>query len=151
VDISRKKDDRVRLYKLLEVGRRELRMSDEAFRQLLARHGAKERDGHPSRKTMSLSQLAATVDEMCVKGFRPRPKGGARVSDWRAARVAKLRAMWIALADAGVVRDRSDKALIMFCARITGIARIEWLPSRKLSDCVTALRTWARREGVLKE
>lgn len=144
-------DERTRLYRLMEVGRRELQMDDYSFRLLLARHGAKERDGKPSRQTMSLEQLQAAVAEMKQKGFQPRQKKGAKVTEWREARLNKLRAMWIALAEAGVVRDRSDVALTKFCARITKNARMEWLTTHQLNDCVNALRTWAAREEVLVE
>jgi phage gp16-like protein len=144
-------DERIRLYRLMEVGRRELRMDEFSFRMLLARHGAKEKDSKVSRQTMSLEQLQAAIAEMKQKGFKPRQKGGAKVTPMREARVAKLRAMWIALAEAGVVRDRSDAALTKFCARITKNARMEWLTTHQLNDCVNALRIWASREGVLVE
>lgn len=144
-------DNRKCCYAKLQIAKKQLGIDDDAYRVFLTRHGAREKDGRISATTMSPSQLDAALHEMQVKGFRPRPKGGAQVTDWRAARVAKLRAMWIALAETGVVRDRSDVGLSRFCARITKVARLEWLNSRQLSDCVTALRTWAGREGVLKE
>lgn len=147
----RQQDRRLKLYQLLNVARASLRMQEDDYRTLLARHGAQERDGKISATTMELPGLEAALEELRKKGFQPRLKGGAKVTPMREARVAKLRAMWIALAEAGVVRDRSDAALTKFCARITKNARMEWLTTHQLNDCVNALRTWASREGVLVE
>lgn len=141
---------RIRYYKLLEVGKRELHMADADFRCLLQRHGAQTVDGKPSRTTMSIGDLMAAVEEMRRKGFKPRQKPGSvsRLSDWRKPRIKKITALWCALADAGVVYDRSEKAMVKWCFRHTGKARLEWASSAELNACIEALKDWARREGV---
>lgn len=146
----RQKDDRYRLYKLLEVGKRELRMDDDSFRAMLARHGATEKDGHPSRQTMSIPDLDAALREMRAKGFKPRPRRGRarNMEDWRAERIKKITALWCALADAGVVHNRSEKAMVAWCAGITKKARLQWTTTVDLNNCIEGLKRWAAREGV---
>lgn len=144
---------RQRLYKLLQVGRRELRMDEDAYRALLARHGAKARDGRPSASTMTLSGLHAALAELRGKGFTPRPGRGsaARIDDHRQGLIRKITALWCALADAGVVRDRSEAAMVKWCGRHTRVPRLQWARKRDLVMCVEALKSWAARERVVLE
>ena len=72
----------------------------------------------------------------------------ASPSDWRAARIAKITALWCALADAGVVRGRGESAMVKWCARLTHKARLEWASSNDLNQCIEGLKDWAQREGV---
>lgn len=61
---------------------------------------------------------------------------------------AKLRALWIAAHDLGVVRDRTDQALVRFVERQTRIAHPRWL--RDAADAmkaIEALKSWIAREG----
>lgn len=135
---------RERHYRLLQVGKRELGMDDADYRELLRRNGAKEKNGKYSATTMAVGELMQAVAEMRQKGFKPK-KGN---TTWRDPRIKKITAIWIALADAGVVRDRSEAAMIKWCSRITNKARLEWAGSNELNACVEGLKEWARREEV---
>lgn len=141
-------DPRQRLYKLLNVARRELRLPEDQYRSVLYANGAKLVDDKWSASTMSIPQLEAALEQLKRLGFKPKAAKVKRFSDWRRPRIAKLRALWMALADAGVVRDRSDRALAKFCARHTGVAKPEWADSQGLNKAVEALKDWARREHV---
>jgi phage gp16-like protein len=60
----------------------------------------------------------------------------------------KLRALWITAHDLGIVRDRTDAALVSFVARQTGIVHTRWL--RDPADAarvIEALKSWISREG----
>jgi phage gp16-like protein len=144
-------DRRYELYKLLNVARATLRMADEDYRYLLARHGATERDGKISATTMDIPSLSAALDEMRKKGFTPQGKTLANAADWRKPRIAKITAIWCALADAGVIKNRGEASMIKFCARITGKPRLEWAQAKDLSACIQALRAWAKNSGVTLE
>ncbi len=139
---------RTRYYQLLAVGKRELCMSDDAYRQLLARHGATDVEGRISATTLPLPTLSHVVDEMVRLGFRPKRTAVSRIADWRKPRIAKITRLWNVLADAGVVRQPGEAAMTKWCARLTGVARLDWATSRKLNDCIEALKDWARREKV---
>lgn len=148
MNVQPKGDPRQRLYKLLQVARRELRLTEDQYRTVLYANGAKLVNDRWSATTMSLAQLEAALGQMKRLGFRPKAARVKRLSDWRQPRIAKLRALWIALAEAGVVRDRSEKALVRFCARHTGVAKLQWAGSQGLNRAIEALKDWARREHV---
>ena len=81
---------------------------------------------------------------------RLRP-GGAEVRsirDWRTPRIAKIRRLWHLLAAAGVLRQPGDAALRRFCAKQTGVARLEWASGEALNRCIEALKSWCQREHV---
>lgn len=139
---------RTRYYKLLAIGQRELCMDDDAYRQLLARHGATEVKGRISATTLPLPALSAVIDEMVRLGFKPRRNSVSSISDWRKPRIAKIVRLWNLLADAGVVRHHSEVAMAKWCSRLTGVARLDWATSKSLNDCIEGLKDWARRERV---
>jgi len=145
-------ESKQRYYKLLPIAKRQLGWDEEFYRNVfLKKHGAKIKDGKYSASTMSLGQLmqAYTYAKKC--GFKPRPKKSspANVVDWRAARIKKITALWCALADAGVVRDRSEKAMLSYCTRITKKQRLQWYLSHELNKCIESLKSWAAREKVI--
>lgn len=138
---------RRRLYRLMEVGRKALGWDEDTWRAFLADHGAQPVDGRPSRTTLSLAQLDACVADMKRLGFTPKRRQPPK-SDWRRPRIDKITAIWITLADAGVVRERSETAMRRWCAKQTGKARLEWCATEDLNRCIEALNDWARRERV---
>lgn len=148
METPRQSDRRYALYRLLNVARAVLGMQEEDYRVLLARHGATARNGKVSATTLDLAGLEAVLDELRAKGFKPRGRAIHNATDWRKPRIAKITAIWCALADAGVVRDRGEAAMLKFCTRITRKARLEWARSEDLNNCIQALRAWARQAGV---
>jgi phage gp16-like protein len=143
-------DERTRLYRLLAVARREVGMSEDDYRQMLTSYGARaDADGYVSATTMSLTDLERALAHMKHVGFRPRKRAVHNATDWRQPRIAKITALWCTLADAGVVRDRSERAMLRWCAGVTKRARLEWATSQDLNRCVEGLRSWAQRERVV--
>lgn len=142
-------DARQRLYKLLQVGKREVAMSDDDYRALLARHGATEVDGRPSASTLSISQLEQALESLKRAGFRPRR--GKPHYDWRQPRIDKAYALWCALYDGQVVRDRQFTAFERWSRSLTKSAKLEWADSHALNAVIEALKSWASRERVAFE
>ena len=144
---------RMRYYKLLAVAKRELHMSEEEYRCLLQKHGAKEVDGKCSATTMDLPGLSFAFNEMEDRGF-VRLSRGARAErgdtrkDWRKPRIKKITALWCTLSDAGVIRNRSETAMQKYCARITNKAKLEWASGNDLNKCIESLKSMAQRERV---
>lgn len=143
---------RDRLYKLLAVGNRELANSrpgwcDEDYRLILKQCGARLVGDRYSATSMSESQLEAALARLKERGFRIRqPRSGA---SWRAPRIKKLNAMWCALADAGVVRNRSQSAMETFCRkRVRGMTQLQWATTEQLNQAVEELKQWCIRCGV---
>ncbi len=125
-------------------GKRDLHMADEDYRELLHRHGAGKKNGKYSATTMSVAGLMQAVGEMRRMGFKPRAGGG----DWRQPRIEKITALWITLADSGVVRDRSEAAMARWCSRITRKTRLDRAASYELNARIEGLKEWAQRERV---
>lgn len=147
--MSTKPDTRNRFYKLLQVGKKQLCMDDDVYRDFLALHGAQVKNGRASASTMSLKQLFHALEAMKRAGFTPRAKAITDPqSDWRRPRINKIIALWCTLADAGVVKDRSEKAMNAWCMSITKKARLEWAASADLNACIEGLKKWAWREKV---
>jgi phage gp16-like protein len=139
------------LYRVLMAGKRCLSMEEEDYRKILERNGASLIGDKYSATTMTIDGLKAAIDEMRAKGFTPQGKTLATAAAWRKPRIAKITAIWCALADAGVVKNRGEAAMVKFCARITGKARLEWAESEDLNNCIQALRAWAKNTGVKLE
>lgn len=142
-------DPRQRLYKLLQVGKRELRMADDDYRALLSRLGAETVDGRPSASTLSVAQLEQVLEHLKRAGFRPRRS--APEADWRTPRIDKAYALWCALYDGGVVRDRGFVAFERWASKITHTAKLSWASSHALNACIEGLKAWATRERVAFE
>lgn len=147
--------ERKRLYTLLQVGNTWLAGHrsgwDEAcYRDLLARNGATEKSGRISASTMNLQQLELAVREMKTLGFTPkRKKPAVKNYDWRAARIAKLNAMWIAMHDAGVVENRSEQAMRKWCEnQVPGLTKLQWAETDQLNKAVEMMKAMAACAGV---
>lgn len=138
---------RRRLYTLLAVANRELSesrpgWSDDDYRFILQQCGARDKDGQPSATTMTVPQMEVALTRFKELGFRVRKNGAG----WRGPRIAKLTAIWCALADAGVVRNRSRQAMESFLRRqVSGMSHLEWASSDDLNHSIEILKKWASR------
>ncbi len=56
--------------------------------------------------------------------------------------------MWITLANAGVIKNRSDKALQKHVKRMTGLDNLRFCSGRQVNNLVESLKAIAQREGV---
>lgn len=58
------------------------------------------------------------------------------------------RALWMAGWNLGIVQDRTDRALVAFVARQTGIASLNWVHDGKdAAKVIEALKAWIDREA----
>lgn len=136
------------LYKLLQVGKRELGWSEKTYREKLAEHGAKPApDGRVSASSLDTRQLIDVLQAMHAAGFTPRRRN-VKTLDWREPRIKKIIALWCALADAGQVRERGYASMEKWCRSLTRVNKLEWASARALNDCIEALKSWAHRKGV---
>ena len=56
--------------------------------------------------------------------------------------------LWITLADAGVIHDRSDPALQKYVKRMTKVDNLRWCSSFELGRLIESLKAIGKREGV---
>lgn len=99
---------------MIRVARAQLGMDEDAYRTLLL-----DTLGKSSLAGSTAKEKWRVMEELKSRGFRPRPfhKGKELVADPQAK---KIRALWLTMADCGIVRDRSEKALNNYVRRFTG-------------------------------
>ena len=143
------KDNRQHYYTMLAIGKTQLGWDDEFYYGIwLPMQGATLKDGRYSASTLDIGQLSQAVEVMVRAGFKPTSKGGRKFNhndDWRKPRIAKLNAMWIAMANAGAVTDPSQTALEHWCKRHHKKDRLQWCSSAELNTCIEQLKQWAKR------
>ncbi|WP_233007174.1 gp16 family protein [Rheinheimera faecalis] len=124
--------------KLVQVGKRELHLDDDMYRNLL-----EFVTGKRSAKELTEVQLSAVVTEMKRRGFKPKHKPQARAPE-----VVRIRAIWSTMFDQGFVVSKTEVALNAYVKRQTktsngqGVDRIEWLTSAQAVQVLESLKKW---------
>ncbi|MBD3728739.1 MAG: regulatory protein GemA [Sphingomonadales bacterium] len=124
----------------IHVGRKQLAMHEDDYRQLLFNV-----TGKTSLTDCTVDQLDMVVGALIGRGFRPVPKKGKRVAQHPMAR--KARALWISLHQLGVVRNSSEEALEAFAKRQLGCERLIWARQQDANRLIEALKGMAERAG----
>ena len=127
------------------IARKELGLDEETYRSVLERL-----TGHRSAKDCDDRQLGLVLDEFKAKGWTPRVVAGRRAPVGKPVAdpaVRKARALWISLAQLGVVRDRRESALQAFAARQLKVERMEWADKARVYKLIEALKAMAERAG----
>jgi len=140
--------NRNKYYGLLQIGKKTLTMDEDTYRKFLQQHGAKNKGDRISASTMKLGELVAAVADMEKMGFKRTRKSAINVNNWRKPRLNKITALWCTLADAGVVRNRSEMAMHDFCSKQMKSDKLQWASAGDLNKCIEALKGMAKREGV---
>ncbi|HHQ4786570.1 TPA: gp16 family protein [Aeromonas hydrophila] len=154
-------NERTRLIRLVQVGRRSLGLDEETYRALLVHQSGKR-----SAAELTLQELDKVLLAMKGAGFKPTVKravnGGkqkrlspARGAPTKTAEIGVIRAIWITMHRHGLLRDGSETALNHYVERQTvrinngvGVAEVGWL-SEALAYCVLeSLKLWHKREMV---
>ncbi|PTS73820.1 hypothetical protein DBR17_17885 [Sphingomonas sp. HMWF008] len=128
----------------VHVAKTQLGLADDDYRAVLLRVA-----GRSSAADCTEAELIAVVKDFERLGFSPKPKApgkpGARPADHPSAR--KARALWISLAQLGVVRNRDDSALEAFARRQLGVERLQWANQGHAYKLIEALKEMAERAG----
>ncbi|MGO3934730.1 regulatory protein GemA [Rhodopseudomonas pseudopalustris] len=115
-------------------------LDDDNYRALLMQH-----TGRRSARDLSVTQAGRVIDRLRELTGETGLARGA-VSGLDSAVGAKLRALWIAGHDLGVVRDRSDRAMLGFLERQTGVAHTRFLKDAGAgASAIDGLRAWLAR------
>ena len=141
----------------IHVGKSQLAMDDDEYRFMLRSITSKD-----SCKDLDLRQLKAVEDHLAKLGFKPtrRPMATKRSSpvsrDKESIKtmVDKLRALWIDMARAGLLRDGSENALESWVQRMSarlnqgrGIQKVNWLQQSPdiCWQLIENLKQWRKR------
>ena len=140
--------NRVRLIKLIHVGRRELGMDDETYRLMLASMNGL--DGATSTADLNVPNLYRVLEQLKQKGFKVRPKSKGKRPAAADPQSKKIRSLWLTLRDKGALRDPSEEALVKFVHGETGVQALQWLTTEQASQVIEHLKQWVARikEGV---
>lgn len=154
-------NERTRLIRLVQVGRRSLGLDEETYRELLA-----QQSGKRSAAELTLQELDKVLLAMKGAGFKPtvkRPDNGgkqkrlspARGTPTKTAEIGVIRAIWINMAKHGLLRDGSETALNHYVERQTvrinngvGVAEVAWLDGVLAYSVLESLKHWHKREMV---
>lgn len=115
-------------------------LDDDLYRGMLGRFGV------VSSKQLTASQAGSLIESL--REAAPAKPSHPKAVPMTGRYGAKIRALWIAGWNLGVVRDRSDEAACAFVERQTGVMRTAWLvdPAQGRA-AIEALKAWLAREG----
>ncbi|MFQ2709135.1 gp16 family protein [Aeromonas caviae] len=154
-------NERTRLIRLVQVGRRSLGLDEETYRELLA-----QQSGKRSAAELTLQELDKVLLAMKGAGFKPtvkravnegKPKrlSPARGTPVRTAEIGVIRAIWITMHRHGLLRDGSETALNHYVERQTvrlnkgiGVAEVAWLSEDLAYPVLESLKNWHKRAMV---
>jgi phage gp16-like protein len=142
---------------LVHVARKDLSIDEDAWRDLL-----RQQFHVASSKDLDIYGLHRLIEHLKKCGFkvrhavsqaaksrrgapaRSRPLHGA--AQERPGESAKIRALWLFLhAPLGLVRDPSEKALMAYVQRLTGVEALQWLDGNQTYRVIETLKKWAER------
>jgi phage gp16-like protein len=123
----------------VHIAKKQLNMTDEDYRVML-----QSLTGQDSTKYMTMWELEKVVEHMISLGFKPKKTIGDRPQA-HDRQSKKIRALWMDLGKAGLVRDLSETALSAFVKRQTGVEALQWLSSEQACNVIEALKKWLGR------
>ena len=126
--------------RLIHIAKFQLNIDDDTYRHLLQTLTQKN-----STKIMTIWELKKVVDNLKAKGFKVKPpKKAAKITATEPVH-KKIRSLWLKLADAGKVKNRSEKAINSYVKRITGVEVMDWLTEKQAMVVIESLKCWQAR------
>lgn len=108
-----------------------------------------DRYNKDSSKYLTIAQLADLYKHFRSLGWRvKRKKNGNASPIYNDKQRRKVVALWITLADEGVVKNRSDMALQRYIKRMTKKDNLKWCDSQDCNRVIESLKSWGLREGI---
>jgi hypothetical protein len=102
-----------------------------------------------SAKALSFTAAGRVIDRLRDLAGDPGPNGSVAGLDSPLGK--KLRALWIAAHNLGIVRDRTDRAMLAYLARQTGVSHTRFLSDAGDGNkAVEGLKSWLAREGKVE-
>ncbi|WP_334128259.1 gp16 family protein [Sneathiella sp.] len=135
------------LIALVHIGKKELGLDDATYRDMLRGITGKE-----SASKMSAAELNQIADEMKRQGFKAKHRRAGKRKMATHPEARKMRALWMALYDLGIVADPRESALANHARKVTGgrsrgVEDIHWIKGQNAYKVIESLKAWAAREG----
>ena len=135
---------RTKLIQLIHVGKTQLGLDDDLYREVL-----ENCTGKTSSKLLNIKQLEAVLERMKRLGFQVESKDKTGVKNLASDAQSKLiRHLWLQLHEAGQVRNSSEKALAKFVENKVGVSALQFLSTKNADMIITHLRQWCKRCGI---
>ena len=133
-----------KLIQLIHVGKTQLGLDDELYREVL-----ESCTGKTSSKNMTIQQLDAVLNRLKQLGFAVESKNKSGVNNLASDPQSRLiRHLWLELYNAGQVRNGSEKALAKFIENKVGVSALQFLSSHHADMIINHLRSWCKRCGI---
>lgn len=124
-----------KLIGMIHMAKSRLGMDDTTYREFLTAV-----IGRGSLRGSTSGEQWRVMEELKRRGFVPRSTGRTTAAaDSPQAR--KIRSLWLTMADCGIVRDRSEKALENYVRRITGV-RLGQATVKQCQTVIETLKAW---------
>lgn len=130
---ARKYHNRRGLLAKVHIAKKDLGLPDDLYRDTLDQLFGVRSSGDLTNK-----QLSALLDHFSSKGWQ----SGLKVDD---PMIRKMRSLWHELADAGGVKNRSEKALRAFAKKLTRKDHFEWMSTAEATLVIESLKKWLER------
>jgi hypothetical protein len=116
-------------------------LDDDTYRDLLQREA-----GVRSAKALSFTQAGRVIERLRASAGDRRPDGAVTGLDSSVAK--KMQALWLTGYNLGLIHDRTDRAMLAFLERQTGVSHTRFLASPSdATSAIEALKVWLRRDG----
>lgn len=128
------------MIQLIHIAKKQLNLDDDTYRQLLLNTTKKT-----STTDMTVWELEKILHNMKLKGFKV--KSSKKTGKITATEPVhkKIRSLWLELADAGEVKNRSEKAINSYVKRIIGVEVMDWLTNKQAMVVIESLKSWLSR------
>ena len=124
----------------IHMAKQQLGMDDETYRAMLLTIGRVR-----SSAQLDVYGRARVLKHLEGLGWKPvRGKSNRRIS--KLPQDKKIRALWLNMADAGIVKNRDEAALLAYVKRVTGCDRLEWVTTAQAARVIESLKQWQQRE-----
>lgn len=140
--MSQANDDvRRRELAMIHIAKQQLGMDDDSYRAVLWSIARVD-----SAADLDWAGRKQLLDHLKKCGFKPRPPKRAGERELVEDELSKkIRALWLELHQAGVVRDPSESALNKWVKRMVGVDALRWLQPAQKSQLIEALKKWNDR------
>lgn len=147
---------RNKLIAKIHVAKKQLGLDEDEYRGIIQGATNGESD---SCKGCNEAQLEQVMSRMTEWGFKPIVSASPAEGDKKPkiklspatrgkpdpTQIDKIRAMWIDLANKGIIRNRSDDAIQSFAKRLTRVDRLEWLSTKQCQTVLAALKAMEQK------
>jgi len=131
-------------YAKIHIAIKDLGLSDDDYRGILQFKFKVD-----SAKDLKPRQVTVLLNHFRAKGWKPKaPKKAGVAKLNNNPQIRKIRALWLTMHDAGMIKNPSELALAKYVQRLTRVDRLEWCSTSQLSRVIEALKKWQVREEL---